>query len=163
LPKRKKKDEPDDAIQVQIGGDATVRVPYGSTVKIYAGRSVDAHNLRGRVSVYAGHDVRLRDVHTLVHVSAGRAMDLDCETLAGENVKLTAGRDLRFYVHDLDNARIVVDDLGGDWEGVIGDGRRRIRLQAGGDVTVVTDRPVKAQSPDEVLGHIELPPSAVQR
>ena len=158
LLKRKKKDEPDDVIQVQVGGDAVVRVPYGSTVKVYAGRSVEARDIRGAVTVYAGRDVLLRNVHALVHASAGRAMDLDCETLAGENVKFSAGRDLRFYIRDLNNARIRVDDLGGDWEGVIGDGRRQIRLKAGGDVIVVTDQPVKAQSPDEILGHIELPP-----
>ncbi len=158
LLKRKKQDEPDDAIQVHVGGDAVVRVPYGSTVKVYAGRSVEVRDIRGSVTAYAGRDVLLRNVRTLVHVSAGRAMDLECETLAGENVKFSAGRDLRFYVRDLDNATIRVDDLGGDWEGVIGDGRRQIRLKAGGDVIVVTDRPIKGQPPDEPLGHIEPPP-----
>ena len=157
LLKRKKKDVPDDAVLVQVGGDATVRVPYGSTVTVYAGRSVDVRDIRGSVTVYAGRDVRLRHVHTLVHVSAGRALDLDCESLAEDNCKFSAGRDLRFYVRDLRDAKIMVDDLGGDWVGVIGDGRRQIRLKAGGDVTVVTDQPIKGQSPDEVLGHIELP------
>jgi len=66
-------------------------------------------------------------------------MDLECDTLAGEDVKLTAGRDLRFYVRGLSDARIMVDDLGGCWEGLIGSGRQKIRLEAGGDVTVVTD------------------------
>ncbi len=157
LLKRKKKGEPDDAIQVHIGGDAVVRVPYGSTVKVYAGRSVEVRDIRGGVTAYAGRDVLLRNVHTLVHVSAGRAMDLECETLTGENVRFSAGRDLRFYVRGLNDAKIMVDDLGGYWEGVIGDGRRQIQLKAGGDVTVVTDQPVKAQSPDQALGHIESP------
>ncbi len=155
--KRKKQDVPDDAIQVKVGGDAVVRVPYGSTVQVYAARSVEVRDIRGSVTVYAGWDARLRNIHTLAHVSAGRAMDLECETLAGENIKFTAGRDLRFYVRDLSDATIIVDDLGGDWVGVIGDGRRQIRLKAGGDVTVVTDQPVKGQGPDEVLGHIESP------
>ncbi len=158
LLKRKKKDVPDDAIQVQVSGDAVVRVPYGSTVKVYAGRSVAVRDIRGSVTVYAGRDVRLRNVHTLVHVSAGRAMDLDCETLAGEeDIKFTAGRDLRFYIRDLVNARVIVNDLGGYWEGVIGGGARKIRLQAGGDVTLVTRQQVKALPPDYMLGNIESP------
>ncbi len=158
LLKRKQKDMPDDAIQVNVGGNATVRVPYDSTVKVSAGLSAEVRNVRGSVAVDAGWDVRVRNVHTLVHASAGRAMDLDCETLAGDNVKFSAGRDLRFYIRDLDNAKIMVDDLGGYWEGIIGDGRRQIRLEAGGDVTLVTDQPVKGQTSDDVIGHIESPP-----
>jgi len=158
LLKRTKKDVPDDAIQVRVGGDAVVRVPYGSTVTVYAGRSVEVRDIRGSVTVYASRDVRLRNVHTLVFASAGRGMDLECESLAGDDVKFSAGRDLRFYVRDLQGAKIMVDDLGGYWEGFIGDGRRQVRLKAGGDVTLVTDQPVKAQSPDEVLGHIESSP-----
>jgi hypothetical protein len=157
LLRRKKRDEPDDAIQVQAGGDTVVRVPYGSTVKVYAGRSVDVRDIRGGVTAYAGRDVRLVHVHTLGHVSAGRAMDLECETLAEENAKFSAGRDVRFYVRDLDNATVRVDDLGGYWEGVIGGGRRQIRLKAGGDVTLVTNREVRRRSPNEALGRIEKP------
>lgn len=158
LLKSKKKEMPGDAIQVKVGGDAIVRVPFASTVKIYAGHSAQVRDIRGDVTVYAGRDALLHNVRTLVHVSAGRAMDLDCETLAGDNVKFSAGRDLRFYVHDLHDARIMVDELGGDWDGVIGDGHRQIRLKAGGEVTVVTDQTFKGLSPDGVLGHIELPP-----
>ncbi len=165
LLKSKKKDVPDDAVLVQASGDILVRVPYGSIVHVYAGKNVRARDLRGSVSVYAGRDVLLRKVQTLVHVSAGRAMDVDCETLAGEDavsggvIKFSAGRDLRFYVRELHDATIKVDDLGGYWEGVIGDGRRQIRLKAGGDVTLVTDQRVRGQLPDEVLGHIERPPA----
>ncbi|MGB8643870.1 MAG: hypothetical protein WCF84_01410 [Anaerolineae bacterium] len=157
LLKRNKSDVPDDAIQVQAAGDTAVRVPYGSTVKIYAGRSIQARDIRGSVTAYAAHDARLHNIHTVVHVSAGWAMDLDCETLASDNPKFSAGRDLRFYVRDLNHAKIMVDDLGGYWEAVIGDGRRQIRLHAGGDVTLVTDQPVKGQSPGAVLGHIDSP------
>ncbi len=158
LLKSKKKDTPRDAIQVKVGGDAFVRVPFNSSVKIFAGRSAEAHNSDGSVTVYAGRDVRVRSVHTIVHVSAGRAMDLDCETVIGDSVKFSAGRDLRFYVHDLHDARIMVDELGGDWEGMIGNGLRKIRLKAGGEVTLVTDQPIKSLSPDDVLGRIEPPP-----
>jgi hypothetical protein len=118
---------------------------------------VEVRDIRGRVTVYAGRDARLRNVQTLVHVTAGRTMDLECESLAGENGKFTAGRDLRWYVRDLTDATFMVDDLGGYWEGIIGDGRRRIRLQAGGDVTLVTQEEVKGQPPDYVLGNIEQP------
>ncbi len=151
LLKRGGKDVPDDAIQVKAGGDALVRVPHGSTIVVYAGKSVEAREIRGSVTVYAGRDIRLRRVGTLVHVSAGREMDVECERLAEEDVKFSAGGDLR-------DVNIKVDDLGGYWEGVIGEGRSQIRLKAGGEVTLVTDQPVKGRSPDEVLGRIEAPP-----
>jgi hypothetical protein len=160
LLKRKKKDAPDDAIQVSVGGDATVRVPYSSTVKVYGGRGVEVRDIRGSVTVYAGRDVRVRNVHMLVHATAGRGMDLECESLAGNDVEFSAGRDLRFYVRDLNDVRLMVDDLGGYWEGVIGNGRTRVRLKAGGDVTVVTDRDVVAQPPDYVVGKLERPSDA---
>jgi hypothetical protein len=155
--KRKKKDVPEDAIQVQAGGDTVVRVPYGSTVKVYAGRSVDVRDIRNSVTAYAGRDVHLRGVHTTGHVSAGRAIDLDCETLAEDNAKFTAGHDVRFHVRELTDTTIRVDDIGGYWEGIIGGGQRQIRLKAGGDVTLVTDQEVRARSPNEALGRIEKP------
>ncbi len=158
LLKRKKKDLPDDAIQVHVGGDVVVHVPRRSTLKVYAGRGVEARDIHGSVIVYAGRDVRLRNIHTLVHVSAGRASDLECEMLAGEeDVKFTAGRDLRLHVRDLADARVIVNDMGGDWEGVIGRGTRKVRLNAGGDVTIVTRQEVKALPPDYYLGNIESP------
>ncbi len=157
LLKRKKKDVPDDAIEVDVGGDVVVRVPRRSTLKVYAGRGVEAQDIYGSVTVYASRDVRLRDIHSLVHVTAGRALDVECETLAGEDVKLAAGRDLRLSVRDLTDARVIVDDMGGDWEGVIGRGTRTVRLNAGGDVTIVTRQEVKALPPDYILGNIESP------
>ncbi len=156
--KHKEHDVPDDAIRVQAGGDAVVKVPFDSSVTVYAGRNAEAEGLRGSVTVYAGRDCRLRGVHILAHASAGGTMDLDCETLAGESAKFSAGRDLRFYIRDLRDARIMVDDLGGYWEGIIGEGRCQVRLQAGGDVVVVTDQPVVGAAPDEALGQIEPPP-----
>jgi hypothetical protein len=146
-----------EVTQVHIGGSGQVHVPPGSSVEVYAGKSVEARDIRGSVAVYAGGDVRLRHIHTLVHVSAGGAMDLDCETIAGDDLKFASGRDLRFYIHDLTDAKIMVDDLGGYWEGIIGAGRRKIRLKAGGDVTLVTDQEVKGQPPHYVLGKIEKP------
>ena len=158
LLKRKGGDALDDAIIMQSGGDATVRVPYDSAVKVYAGRSVDLRDVRGDVAVYAGGNVRVRDVPGLAYVTAGGAMDLDCSTFVGEDVRFSVGRDLRFYIHDLQDATILVDDLGGPWEGIIGDGRRQFELRAGGDVVLVTDQPVRPGLPGGPLGQIELPP-----
>lgn len=153
---RKKQEDP-NAIQVKMGGSGKVYVPGGSTVKVYAGSNVMVQNLRGSVTVSAGGSVQLRRVHALVHASAGRGLDVDCETLAAEDVKCTSGRDLRFYIHDLSDTKIAVNDLGGYWEGVIGTGQRKVRLNAGGDVTLVTRQEVKGQPPDYTLGNIESP------
>jgi hypothetical protein len=51
----------------------------------------------------------------------------------------------------------MIDDLGGYWEGIIGEGRTKIRLKAGGDVTLVTDRDMTSRSPSDVLGNVERP------
>lgn len=153
---KKEKGDP-NAIQVKIGGSGKVTVPSSSIVKVYAGKQVTAQNLRGSIAVSAGGNVQLRNVHTLVQASAGGTMDLDCETLAQADVKFSAGRDLRFYIHDLSNTRISVNDLGGYWEGIIGDGQRKVRLSAGGDVTLVTTQEVKGGPPNYVLGNIEMP------
>ena len=150
----------DDAIQIKISGSGKVFVPRDSIVKVYAGKHVIAENLRGSITVSAGGNVQLRNIHRLVHAAAGGALDLDCETLAPGDLKFSAGRDLRFYIHDLDNAQIIVNDMGGFWAGLLGDGRRKIRLTAGGDVTLVTQREVKGQPPEYVLGNIEIPKTA---
>lgn len=146
-----------EAIEVQINGSGRVQVPPGSSVKVYASYSVDLREVGGRVSVYSGRDARLHGVGTLVHASAGRALDIECQAVEGDELKLEAGRDLRLYVRDLPDARLVVTDLGGDWQGLIGAGRVTLRLNAGGDVTLVTDREVAPQGPDFVLGRVEKP------
>ncbi|MBI5030499.1 MAG: hypothetical protein HZB51_08225 [Chloroflexi bacterium] len=153
---KKNKVDP-QAIQVKIGSSGKVYVPSGSIVKIYAGKNVVAQNLQGSVTASAGGSVQLRNVHTLVNASAGGAMDLDCETLEPGGLKFSSGSDLRFYIHNLDNVKISVNDLGGYWEGIIGEGQRKIRLSAGGDVTLVTQREVKGQPPNFILGNIETP------
>jgi hypothetical protein len=80
--------------------------------------------------------------------------------LTGDAVKFEAGRDLRCYVHGLTSARVIVNDLGGAWEGVIGSGNVTVRLKAGGDVTLVTDQKVEAIPPNYLLGQIERPASS---
>jgi hypothetical protein len=159
---RTKKDAA-EAIEVQIGGNGEVQVPQGSHVKVYAGKNADAHGLQGSLTLYAGRDVRIGSVQILNHASAGGAIDVECETVAGQEVKLEAGRDLRCHIRNLTHARVMVSDLGGEWEGVIGDGRLKIRLKAGGDVTVVTDQEVIAQPPHYVLGRLERTNAAADR
>jgi hypothetical protein len=158
LLKRKTGPETDDAIQAQSGGDVIVRVPYGSAVKVYAGGRVTVRDVRGEVAVYAGGNVEVRDVPDVRDLSAGGGLDLNCAAFDAEAASLHAGGDLRFYAHDLDDATIFVDDLGGPWQAVIGDGRRRVELTAGGDVVLVTDRPVRAGTPDGAMGQVEAPP-----
>jgi len=156
LPKSLRKDADPNAIEVQFGG-GRVQVPRASSVKVYAGRSAVLSGVSGRVSVYSGRDARLSGVGMLAHASAGRALDIECQSVEGEALKLTAGRDLRLYVRELTDAHLIVSDLGGDWQGVIGSGRVTLRLNSGGDVTVVTEHEVVAQGPDQVLGKIERP------
>jgi hypothetical protein len=151
------KDTSAETIEVQVGGDGRVRVPFGSTVKVYAGADALVSDVRGTVSIYAGRDVRVRGVGTLAHVSTGGVMDLECENVAGNPVKFEAGRDLRCFIRGLTSARVIVNDLGSAWEGVIGAGDLTLRLKAGGDVILVTDQEVQAAPPDYILGQIEKP------
>ncbi len=156
LPKRWRKGDP-DAIEVQVGGSGRVRVPQGSHVKVYAGRKVDLSAVGGRVSVYSGGDARLRAVGVVVHASSGGMLDVECQAVEGDDLKLEAGRDLRCHIRSLDDARLLVSDLGGNWEGRIGAGRVTLRLQSGGDVTLVTEREVVPQGPEFVIGRVERP------
>lgn len=160
LPNREDKNPPEDVIEVQIGGNGEVRVPLGSNVKIYAGRDIDVRGVRGVVDAYAGARVRMQDVYCLGNASAGWTMDLDCQTLLGEQVEFKSGSDLRFCIRELANARVRVKDLGGYWEGRIGAGEKTIYLKCAGDVTLVTDQAVEALPPNYILGRIEKPPVA---
>ena len=153
-----RKDVGAEVTEVAIGSSGQVYVPLGSSVKVYAGKSAEVCDVRGDVAVYAGGDVHTRNVHTLVHASAGGAMDLECETIEGDDVKFEAGRDVRCHIRGLTDARLMINDLGGYWEGVVGEGRAVIRIKAGGDVTLVTDQEVVPQPPDYVLGRVERPP-----
>jgi hypothetical protein len=144
-------------IEVQIGRSGDVLVPAGSSVKVYAGHSVELRNIGGSAAVYAGGHAFLRSVGTLVYAASGGALEIACEQVAGNDVQCLAGRDLRCFIRQLADARLMVNDLGGYWEGLIGAGRVKLRLKAGGDVTLVTDQEVVAQPPQYVLGRIERP------
>lgn len=157
LPQSWRKDADPNAVEVQISGSGRVQVPQDSTVKVYAGHGVEVRDVSGRVSVYGGRDVLLRGIGTLVNASSGHALDVECQAIEGDDLKLQAGRDLRLYVRDLDDVRVLVSDLGGDWQGLIGDGRVTLRLKSGGDVTLVTNHEVTPQGPDFVIGRIEKP------
>jgi hypothetical protein len=158
--RRKKGSVPDEVTEVQIGGSGTVFVPLGSTVEVYSGKSIELRDIEGKVALYAGTDVRVRGAHTVAHVSAGGSIDLECEDVEGSELKFSAGRDLRCYIRRLTDARIVVDDLGGDWEGLIGEGRIKLQLKAGGDVTLVTAHEVIGQPPLYRMGRVEKPGEA---
>lgn len=152
---RKRKKE---IIEVQIGGSGEVTVPLASSLKVYAGKDLRVRDIRGRVDAYAGFKLSLQDVYCLGNASAGWTMDVDCQTLAGEQVTYTAGSDLRFYVQDLTSARLRVKDLGGYWEARIGQGEKSVYLKSGGDVTLVTGQKVEPLPPHYILGNIEKPP-----
>lgn len=155
------KDFQGEAIEVRVGhGD--VRVPLNSNVIVYAGRDAEVRHLQGRVIVDAGRNLMVQEVQTLVHAAAGGDLNIDCATLGGDEFKFSAGRDLRFYVRDLDDAKVMIQEAGTYWEAVLGSGRRNIWLKAGGDVTLVTDREVQPQPPYYLLGHIERSATARQ-
>ncbi len=159
LPGGGEKGAPDEVIEVQLGGSGQVLVPFGSNLKVYAGKDIDVQGIRGRVDAYSGLKLNLQDVYCLRYASAGRTMNLDCQTVLGRKVEFKAGSDIRFHVHDLTSAHIQVVDLGGYWEARIGGGERSVYLKCGGDVTLVTDQQVEALPPNYVLGKVERPPA----
>jgi hypothetical protein len=147
----------EEIIEVQLGGSGKVFVPFGSDLKVYAGKDIDVQSIRGRVDAFSGFKLSLQNVQRLGHASAGRSMNLDCEIMLGENVEFKAGGDLRFHIRDLTSVHIRVKDLGGFWEARIGDGAKSVSLKCGGDVTLVTDQKVEPLPPNYILGKIERP------
>jgi hypothetical protein len=146
-----------DIIEVDIGGSGQVQVPLQSSVKVYASQSIEIRNIGGSATIYAGGHGYLRAVNTLIQAATGGALEIECERVEGHDVRCTAGRDLRCFIRGLADARLMINDLGGYWEAVVGSGRTKIRLKAGGDVTLVTDQTIIAQPPHYMLGRIERP------
>jgi hypothetical protein len=157
LPGQQGKNASDEVIEVQMGGSGEVLVPCDSNLKVYAGRDIDVQGIRGQVDAYSGYKMSLQGVYRLGYASAGGAMDIDCQTMAGDKVEFKAGSDIRFHVRDLTSAHIRVKDLGGYWEARIGAGDRSIAFKSGGDVTIVTDQEVEPLPPNYILGKIEKP------
>jgi hypothetical protein len=124
---------------------------------VYAGLNIDIQGVKGQVDAYSGLKLNLQDVYCVDHVSAGGAMNLDCETMLGDKVEFKAGGDLRFHIRDLNSAHIRVKDIGGYWEARIGSGEKSVYLKCGGDVTLVTDQKVEPLPPNYILGNIEEP------
>ena len=157
----KRPDQKDEEIiVVQMGASGEVLVPFSSNLKVYAGRDIDVRAVQGQVDAYAGLNLVMREVYGLGNASAGRSMDIDCQTLLGTDVTIQAGRDLRFHILDLSSLRLKVKDIGGYWEAIIGGGEKTVYLKSGGDVTFVTDQKVEAQPPNYILGRIEKPRAA---
>ena len=118
---------------------------------------IDVQAVQGQVDAYSGLNLNLQNVYRLGNASAGRIMNIDCQTMLGNDVTFGAGSDLRFHVADLTSARLRVKDIGGYWEARIGGGEKTVYLKSGGDVTLVTDQKVEPLPPNYVLGRIEKP------
>jgi len=146
-----------EVIEIQITGSGDVLVPISSSLKIYAGKDIEVQDIQGQVDAYSGLNLKLKNVRILGTVSAGRVMDVDCQTMLGGDVTYGAGSDLRFHIADLTSLRLRVKDIGGYWEAHIGDGEKSVYLKSGGDVTFVTDQKVEALPPNFILGKIERP------
>lgn len=147
----------DEVIEVQMGASGEVLVPFSSNLKIYAGRDIDVQGVHGQVDAYSGAKLSLQDVYCLGNVSAGLTMNIDCQTMIGNDVTFGAGNDVRFHVADLTSLRLRVKDIGGYWEARIGNGEKSVYLKSGGDVTFITDQTVKPLPPNYILGKIEKP------
>ncbi len=150
--KRKK-----SVIEVQIGGNGQVLVPFGSSVKIYAGKNGGVENVQGTIHVIAGRDACITESNVLVQATAGRELEIDCRQAEGRELTLSSGWHLRCWIRELKNVSYLIDDLGGKWQKTFGDGGTLIRLKAGGDVTLVTDAPLETALAKDPAGKIVRP------
>ena len=146
-----------EVIEVQFGSNGEVWVPFSSNLKVYAGMDIDVQGIQGQVDAYSGLNLTMENIYILGNVSSGRAMNIDCQTMLGDDVMVGAGSDLRFHVTDLTSVRLRVKDIGGYWEAQIGGGEKSVYLKSGGDVTFVTDQTVEPLPPNYILGRIEKP------
>jgi hypothetical protein len=157
VPSLGEKKTENEVIEVQMGGSGEVFVPYSSNLKIYAGKDIEAQGIQAQVHAYSGLDLKLQNVLRLGNASAGRVMNIDCQTMLGKDATFGAGSDLRFHVADLNSVRLRVKDIGGYWEARIGGGEKSVYLKSGGEVTFVTDQIVEPLPPNYILGKIEKP------
>jgi hypothetical protein len=144
-------------IKVQIGMNGQVEVPVESDVRVYVGMNGTIDGVTGDVAITSGLNATLHACGRLTSASAGLSLKIDCEMLAGSEMKIQAGRDLRLAVRMLPGAFLTVTDMGGTWEGIIGDGQYHLDLLAGGDVVLVTDQIIRGGPPDFIIGHVEKP------
>lgn len=153
-----KLDRRGDTVEARFGANADLSVPFGSSVTVYSGANAELVGVEGVVAVYAGGNATLRECGTLAHASAGGRIDLECDDVDGIDLKLTAGGHIRCFIRSLTDARLMVNDAGGYWEGIIGHGRVKLRLKAGGRAVIVTDEEILAQPPSYAIGNVERPP-----
>jgi hypothetical protein len=146
-----------EIIEVQMTGSGEVLVPVSSNLKVYAGKDIEVQDIQGQADAYSGLNLKLKNVYLLGTVSAGRTMDIDCQSMIGNDVTFGAGSDIRFHVADLTSLRLRVKDIGGYWEARIGESKKSVYLKSGGDVIFVTDQKVEALPPNFILGTIERP------
>lgn len=142
---------------VEIGGDGVVRLPASSNLTVYSGKSATISGVGGRIAIHAGGGAFLRNTGTLLHVSAGGLADVEAGQLGAGETRITAGSHLRCAIRQLHNTHVLVSDIGGRWEARSGDGRMRLLLQAGSDVTIVTAQALEPLPPHFILGRIERP------
>src|SRR4029450_8825961 len=120
-------------IEISADESCVVRVPIGSSIKVYTGKAARVRAIHGRGPVFAGPAAVLDDVHVLANLTAGGKVSLDCERVESDDAKFAAGHDFRCRVRDLSNTTVQIDDIRGPCEMAFGNGRRHIRLKAGGD------------------------------
>jgi hypothetical protein len=144
-------------VKIQLSLSGRVQVPYGSQIRVFTGKNLEIHHVSGDISATAGLHIVIQEGGRLLHASAGGSMEIDCQAIAGPEIKLQSGRDMRIYIRSLQSARLRVNDMGGYWEGQIGAGDTQLTLKAGGDVTLVTDQTVSGLPPNYILGKIEKP------
>jgi len=144
-----------DRIEVEAGGSCTVRLPFSSEVKVYAGKDAEILDIRNRIALASvGGHLTIERANRLAHAQCGRSMNIDCAEFEGDNIKFEAGGNIRCHIANLADTRVMIQDLGGKWELGFGSKRRTLQLKCGGDVTLVA-----AQPPDElpeVFGQIEV-------
>src|SRR5512139_1531486 len=69
-----------EVIEIQSAGSGDVLVPVSSSLKVYAGKDIEDQDIQGQVDAYSGLDLKLKNVRAMGIVSAGRGMDIDCQT-----------------------------------------------------------------------------------
>lgn len=149
-----------DLIRVSLGGSGDVHVPRAVALQVHATRSAEITGMTGDVSAYTGAHLTVQTTGTLQPSGAGGRLSLACARLAPEIQSLGAGRDLRFQVDEPLDLHLQIQDVGGRWAIAFGAGTRALKLESGGDVVIVTDRPYTVASPNGITGLIERPTAA---
>lgn len=142
-----------DSIEINAGKDCEVRVPFNSTLHLYAGRDAEVTGVTGSVpGAHVGNNLTIKGAGSIGKCAAGANMSLEARRIDGKNMKFATGRHLRFHIHELTNTIFMIKDMGGYWEMAFGEPATQITLKAGGDVTLVIDEEYSSYLPDLVGG-----------